>query len=103
MAAGASRDARDSLSQFAHGRVETFDRQRIHASGEKLAHQPDRGGSLPLGLRHWIEPYAGGISGDDALDPDSPGLFVEVLDRAAWSHDLIRLLQDCSRKPRTAK
>src|SRR6516225_2280641 len=67
--------------QFPHRRVQTIDRQRIHAPAHDLAKKPRRGGGLPFVLGHRVEPDAGRIGGHEALHPHLPGFLVEMLDR----------------------
>src|SRR5215213_7404187 len=76
--------------QLLHRAFEALDRDRVHA----LRKQPaDDGGGfriIPVLLRHRIEPHRVRIGARDAIEPDRAGLLVDVLDRAAGHHDLVR-------------
>src|SRR5260370_20762262 len=76
--------------QFLHRAFETFDGDREHA----LRKQPaDQGGGfriVPVPLRHRVEPHRVRIGANDAIEPDRSGLFVDMLDRAARHHELLR-------------
>ena len=53
--------AADLAHQLAHGAIEAFQRERIHAPGQELTHHADRLRVVPLVLRDRIEPHAGRI------------------------------------------
>src|SRR6202167_3987790 len=75
--------------QFLHRAFKTFDRDRKHTIRKQ---PPDDGGGfriVPVFLRHRIEPDRVRIGTRDAIEPDRPGLFIDVLDRAAGHHDFV--------------
>src|SRR5882757_3686503 len=76
--------------QFLHRAFEAFDRDRVHPLREQPAQDGGGFGVIPVLLRHRIEPHRMRIGARDALDPDRAGLLVDVLDRAAGHHDLVR-------------
>src|ERR1041385_5811263 len=76
--------------QLPHGAFQTLDRDRVHALGKQPADDSGRFRIVPVPLRHRIEPDGVRIGAGDALQPDRAGLLVDVLDRAARHHDLVR-------------
>src|ERR1700754_5139570 len=76
--------------QFLHRAFQPLDRDRIHA----LRKQPaDDGGGfriVPVPLRHRVEPHRVRIGPGDALQPDRSGFLVDVCDRTAGHHHLVR-------------
>src|SRR5262245_44716837 len=75
--------------QLAHRPVQPLERERIHATAHELAQHADRRSVVPLLLRDRIEPNAGRVGANDALQPAGAGLLVEMVDRAALRHDLV--------------
>src|SRR5882757_10346256 len=76
--------------QLLHRAFQALDRDRVHAVGKQPA---DNGGGfriVPVLLRHRIEPHRMRVGSRDTLQPDRAGLFVDMLDRAAGHHDLVR-------------
>src|SRR5262249_33548032 len=76
--------------QFLHRVLQPLDRDRIHALGENLADNGGRFLIVPMSLRQWVEPHGMRIGADDAIEPDRPGLLVDMLDRATGHHNLVR-------------
>src|SRR5258708_36299720 len=76
--------------QLLHRALKTLDRDREHALREQPA---DDGGGfriVPMPLRHRIEPHRVRIGARDTIEPDRACLLVDMLDRAARHHDLVR-------------
>src|SRR5438270_775013 len=76
--------------QFLHRSFQTLYRDREHALREQPADDGGRFRIVPMLLRHRIEPHRVRISLCDALEPDRSGLLIDMLDRAAGDHDLVR-------------
>src|SRR5450432_3185477 len=89
----ASRPVRNDSTlphQFLHRAFETFDRDREHTLRKQPANEGGGFRIVPVPLRHRIEPNRMRIGAGDALEPDRSSLFVDMLDRSAGHHDLVR-------------
>src|SRR5712672_1097564 len=76
--------------QLPHRAFQALDRDRVHAVGKQPADDGGRFRIVPVLLRHRIEPYRVRIGARDAIEPNRAGLFVDMLDRSARHHDLVR-------------
>src|ERR1700728_3127151 len=76
--------------QFLHRAFEALDRDREHALRKQPANDGGRFRIIPVPLRHRIEPYGVRIGARDAIEPHRARLFIDMLDRSAGHHDLVR-------------
>src|SRR4051794_24164366 len=79
-----------SPHQLLHRAFKTFDGDRKHALGEQSADDSGRFRIIPMALRDRIEPHRVRIGTGDALKPYRSGFLVDMLDRTAGHHDLVR-------------
>src|SRR6516165_5206414 len=76
--------------QFLHRAFQPLNGDRIHALREDAANDGGRFRIVPVPLRHRIEPHRMRIGADDTFEPDRARLLVDMFDRTARYHDLVR-------------
>ena len=82
----------DLTAEFFHRLIKTAQCQLEHAlRTDQLTDQLDGAGIFPGAFLDWIQPDKVRISLDKTLDPETAGLVVPVLDRAAGIGDLINI------------